>query len=154
MNDELGRIETAWIRGVLPSSNLDLLERSARERQGHLQAQMDILDPGRVDDLERTRSLLAAATENLELAADPDTPHLWFADEFASLLPPEWSKDGHDILLDYAPKWVGDTLRELLTRLQAEVWYGPDGLHVNGIITLPVPLTAINAQASLSATSP
>ena len=96
--------------------------------------------------------MLAAATENLELASNPETPHSWFVDGFASLLPPEWSKGGHDILLDYTPKWVGETLRELLTRLQAEVWYGPDGLHVKGIITLPVPVSKDEAQASLSGT--
>ena len=150
VSSELGRIEMAWVRGILPPDKLDLAERSAKERQEHLQARMDILDPGRVDELERTQSLLAAATENLDLAANPDTPHSWFVDGFASLLPPEWSKEGHDILLDYTPKWVGETLRELLTRLQAEVWYGPDGLHVKGIITLPVPLTKDEAQASLS----
>ena len=95
--------------------------------------------------------MLAAATENLELASNPGTPHSWFVDGFASLLPPEWSKGGHDILLDYTPQWVGDTLRELLTRLQAEVWYSPDGLHVKGIITVPVPFAESEAQASCSA---
>ncbi|MCH8177964.1 MAG: recombinase zinc beta ribbon domain-containing protein [Proteobacteria bacterium] len=30
---ELGRIELAWVRGVLPSSNLDLLERSAKAEE-------------------------------------------------------------------------------------------------------------------------
>ena len=150
LNAELGRIEMAWVRGILPPDKLDLAERSAKERQGHLQAQMDILDPGRVVDLERTRSLLAAASENLELAANADTPHSWFVGGFASLLPPEWSEDGHDILLDYTPKWVGETLRELLTRLQAEVWYGPDGLHVKGIISVPIPFTDVENQASSS----
>ena len=152
VNAELGRLELAWVRGILSPDKLDLAQRSAFERKEYLQAKMDILDPGRVYDLERTRSLLDAATENLELAANPDTPPGWYADGFASLLPPEWSHpDGHDIILDYSEKWVGDTLRELLTRLQAEVLYSPDGLHVKGIVTVVSPFTKVEAQASLSA---
>ena len=151
VNVELERLALAWVQDALSPVKLDLAQRSAKERQEHLQAQLDILDPDRVEELERTRSLLDAATEDLEVAAKPDTPSWWFAEGFAALLPPEWSQDGHEMLLDYSEKWVGDTLRELLTRLQAEVLYSPEGLHIKGIVTVASPFTKADGQASYSA---
>ena len=42
-----------------------------------------------------------------------------------------------------------ETLAWLLTRLQAEVWFGPEGLSIKGLIEMPVR----EDQASCSATT-
>ena len=41
----------------------------------------------------------------------------------------------------------GETLAWLLSRLQAEVWFGPEGLNIKGLIEMPV----VEDQESCSA---
>ena len=47
------------------------------------------------------------------------------------------------MFLDYSEKLAGDTLKELLTRLQAEVWCSADGLRIKGIVTVDSPFKGV-----------
>jgi hypothetical protein len=164
VDGELCRLATDWVRGHIPDDKRLLMERSALERREHFQAQLEALGCDDLAELERTNELLRAAEGALEATASPpadDPPlslsfgfhHGWFPP-----LPPGWSPKeflagsgsawlSYDTLPDaVTPEGVGATLREVLSRLQAEVWARPEGLEVRGLVSLHVP--KVGAQAS------
>ncbi len=91
----------------------------------------------------------------------PPLPHLFsfaFSQEFGSgaswspPLPPNWPPDEgvdagvdededivYDTLPPASPEWIGRTLREIVTKLQAEVWATSDRMEVRGLIPVSVP---------------
>ncbi len=171
VEEELRRIELAWVRGRISDEELKELEKDAQQRRSHIQARLEALDQGDLSELERTKRILRGAESCLEdvraaQAANswppgPPLPHLFafaFSQEFGfgaswnPPLPPNWPPDegvvegvdeGEDILYDTlppaSPEWIGRTLREMVTKLQAEVWATPERLEVRGLVPVTVP---------------
>ena len=151
------RIERAWVRGRLGDGELDTLEREAQDRRDALQAQLDALDTGGLDELERTRSLIQAAEDTLKMANAQRggdawdigvAPPTWFTEV---LVPPGWNEkqapvpedssvnESYDSVPPSDPDRESRSLNEALNRLQAEVWAKPEGFEIRGAITLNVP---------------
>ena len=154
-DEELRRVERAWIKGRLSDVELAELERDAEARRERIQFQLDAIDTGDLEDLERTRSLIGAAQTSLEMArtadtnwwSHPEAPPMWFTDV---LTPPGWPSgdfvDGdtpensvYDTLPPIDPDHTARTLTEALDRLQAEIWAKPASLEVRGLIKVAVP---------------
>jgi AcrR family transcriptional regulator len=154
-NEELERVEKAWIRGRLSDDELAELERDAEARRERIQSQLDALGAGDLEDLERTRRLIAAARASLAMAKEaganwwshPEAPPMWFPDV---LTPPGWPSgdfvDGdtpensvYDTLPPIDPDHTARTLNEALDRLEAEIWAKPASLEVRGLIKVTVP---------------
>ena len=155
VNEELRRLEIAWIRGNIPDDELQRMERDARDRRDRTQARLDALAPGDVAELERTKGLIEAAQMSLEMAKAAqgahgkftEAPPTWFTDV---LTPPDWPQGksddeeiahgmSYDTFPPIDPTHIGRTLGEALNRLQAQVWTKPGGLELRGLITLTVP---------------
>ncbi len=167
VKEELRRIEEAWIRGRIGPEQLKEMEKDALERLSHIQARLEALDQGDLAELERTKRILRGAEVALEdvraaQAANgwppgPPLPHLFsfaFSQEFgfgaswSPPLPPNWPPDGgvevvedivYDTLPPASPEWIGRTLREMVTKLQAEVWATSDRMEIRGLIPVSVP---------------
>ena len=111
---ELQRIERAWIRGRLPEEELRGMEREAEARRDRIQAQLDALDFGDLEELNNTRSLIMAAEKSLEMArtadeslwSHPEAPPMWFTDV---LTPPGWSS-GEPVHQDMPEGSMYDTI--------------------------------------------
>ena len=103
----------------------------------------------------------------------PPLPHLFdfaFSREFglganwSPPLPPNWpSDDGvdegadevedivYDTLPPASPEWIGRTLREMVTKLQAEVWATPNRLEVRGLV--PVSVRSLDGNQAFNSTT-
>jgi len=171
VEEELCRIEEAWIRGRIGPEKLKEMEKDALERLSHIRARLEALDQGDLAELERTKRILRGAEVALEdvraaeaangWPAGPPLPHLFsfaFSQEFgfganwSPPLPPNWPPDDgvdegvdevedivYDTLPPASPEWIGRTLREMVTKLQAEVWATSDRMEVRGLIPVSVP---------------
>ena len=157
VKEELRRIERSWFKGRLPEEELRELEKDAQSRLERLQAQLDAVGTGDLEDLERTRGQIQSAQRSLEMAnsaqegwwSHPEAPPMWFSDV---LIPPGWppgellnekSTEGcaYDTFSPIKPDHIARTLTEALNRLQAEVWAAPGKLQLKGTIDLSVPST-------------
>lgn len=155
VDEELRRIERSWIKGRLPDEELRGMERDAEARRERIQAQLDALGAGDIEELERTRGLIRAAEASHEMARTTggtwwnhsEAPPMWFTDV---LVPQGWPSgefvEGggieeavYDTFPDLDPRHVSKTLTEALNRLQAEVWARPGELQLKGTIDLKVP---------------
>ncbi len=58
VEEELCRIEEAWIRGRIRPEQLKEMEKDAQERLNHIQARLEALDQGDLAELERTKRIL------------------------------------------------------------------------------------------------
>ena len=160
---ELRRMGVDRVRGVVTEADIDQLRRSALERKEHLEARLEVLGPGRLEELERTRAILAAVTDELNSA--DSAPEWWLEYQvYTRILPPElvdeydgeagpWN-DPEEVLrqiesggevpesINKSPQMMvlapGAVLRDLLARLQAEVWVSSEGMTVKGLIEAPV----------------
>jgi hypothetical protein len=134
VDGELRRSSADWLRGILTEDEIEGFRRSALERKEHLQARLEALGPDRLEDLERARALLAAIEEELGgVDTAPDSWREW--NVYTRILPQELIDHTGDSprpsVAIFDPAAV---LREVLTRLQAEVWAGPEGVSVRGLI--------------------
>ena len=146
--NELTRIERAWIRGRLSEEELRKLERDAQARSDRIRSQLDALDTGDLQDLEKTRDLIRSAEKSLDLArsakdnwwSHPEAPPVWFTDV---LTPPDWPNGelandpspqslAYDTFPPIDPSHISKTLNEALNRLHAQVYAKPDELEVRG----------------------
>ena len=85
---ELRRMGVDRVRGVVTEADIDQLRRSALERKEHLEARLEVLGPGRLEELERTRAILAAVTDELNSA--DSAPEWWLEYQvYTRILPPE-----------------------------------------------------------------
>ncbi len=66
VEEELCRIEEAWIRGRIRPEQLKEMERDGRERLSHIQMRLEALDQGDLEELERTKRILRGAEVALE----------------------------------------------------------------------------------------
>ncbi|MEE8159847.1 MAG: recombinase family protein [Dehalococcoidia bacterium] len=158
VREELSRLARDWVRNALTEGEVEQLQKSALERRERLEARVEALGPGRVAELERTRANLAAVEE--ELTGAESAPQWWRDYQvWNQILPSEVVEvyDSPDPLYDdlgdlpqeeFMVLAPGETLAWLLARLQAEVWFGPEGLAIKGLIEMPV----TEDQGSCSAT--
>ena len=145
----------------LRRQEVEQLQKLALERRERLEARVEALGPGRVADLERTRANLAAVEE--ELAGAESAPQCWRDYQVWNRILPSEVVEVYDsphplhddpVELGDLPQEEfmvlapGETLAWLLARLQAEVWFGPEGLNIKGLIEMPV----TEDQGSCSAT--
>ncbi len=177
VEEELCRIEEAWIRGRIRPEQLKEMERDGRERLSHIQMRLEALDQGDLEELERTKRILRGAEVALEDVQAAQVANRWppgpplpvlfssaFSREFgfgANWSPPLPPDEGvsavegiertYDTLPPASPEWIGRTLREMVTKLQAEVWATPNRLEVRGLV--PVSVRSLDGnQASNSTT--
>ena len=151
---ELRRIELAWVRGRLTADELSKLEKDALERRERTQARLESLAPDDLDELERTRSLLEAAQRSQEMAQQSgdvwgfnEAPPLWFASALTSFSSnvdvvsddPSDSEVTYDTMPPISPSVVAERLKEMLDRLQAEVWAETGRLSLKGVINISIP---------------
>ena len=136
VEEELCRIEVAWIRGRIRPEQLKEMEKDAQERLSHIQARLEALDQGDLAQLERTKRILRGA----EVASwSPPLPPNWPPDEGVDACVDEVEDIVYDTFPPASPEWIGGTLREIVTKLQAEVWATPDRLEVRGLVPVTVP---------------
>jgi len=139
VEEELRRLTVDWVRTRLGDARLDQMQRAALEREEYLQARLEALGPGQVEELERTRALLAAVEEDLD---EGDADGGWKV--YTRLLPSGLVDHTGDLPSPRVAVYdVGDVLRELLNKLRAEVWVTAEGLQVKGLIEV-----SVGAQAS------
>jgi site-specific DNA recombinase len=138
VNEELRRLTREWIREHLSEAEVDLLRRSALERKENLEARLAALGPDRVEEMERARALMATIEEDLAGAEDAaESRREW--NVYTRVLPQELVDHTGDLDLPRVAVFdPHEVLRDLLARLQAEVWFGPDGLTVKGLIEVPI----------------
>ena len=181
VEEELCRIEEAWIRGRIRPERLKEMEKDSRERLSHIQMRLEALDQGDLEELERTKRILRGAEvvlEDVQAAqvadrwpAGPPLPHMFdiafsrkfgFGANWSPPLPPNWPSDEgvdedediektYDTLPPASPEWIGRTLREIVTKLQAEVWATPDRLEVRGLV--PVSVSSLDGNQAFNSTS-
>lgn len=160
VDEELQRIELAWVRGRISEEQLGGLEKEALDRKELLQSRLAALSPGDVSELERTHRLISAAEESLEMAKSSgdkwnfkEAPPLWLTQ--ALVVPSDSVKkhqtenqldkgtgslsDVYDTFPDIDPNDTAKTLSTMLDRLEAEVWAEPEQLSVKGSISLKLP---------------
>ena len=151
---ELRRLEMAWVRGRIPEVDLKSMEKSALERKKYIEDRLEALGTNDLGELERSNRLLYALEGSLE-AGNLSFPELvgfngmW---GFFTPAPTKWVGKGERVDLVRDPNPQYKQLREMLNRLQAEVWASPDRLEVRGLISFDVPMET--EQAFNSGTRP
>ena len=139
--ETLERIERAWINGILPESELSLRRAKAQEELEYYQSRLDALDHGQLDDLENTRYLLGMAERAMAEAKTDHPGRSRLRDMLDVALWPHLPEEGFnaDWTLEIDPEGVPGAVGEILSRLEAECFYTPDCIEVQGVITLSVP---------------
>ncbi|MCI0879230.1 MAG: recombinase family protein, partial [Chloroflexi bacterium] len=147
--DTLERIERAWLNRILDESELSLRKAKAVEELEYYESRLGALDQGHLKDLENTRAVLNIIEKAIKEARSGDPSKSRLRSLLDAALWPHLPEEGFnsEFELEIDQAGVAHALGELLNRLQAECYYAPEGVDVQGIINVNVP---IECQASCS----
>ncbi|MEX0762313.1 MAG: recombinase family protein [Dehalococcoidia bacterium] len=146
VEEKLKRVAASYIDGILSRKKLEAFRDEAEKTKKELQGQLDILAPGRLEEIEQARRKLQGAEDlanttrhRLRLGIPTDVFNY-----HPDLAESEEQRDFDQAGLNaQGSEEVAISLKAMLDRLQARVFMFPDRIEIRGIISVEVLLEPV-----------